>query len=107
MPILAQLAPADTTAAVLLTVKNRIILHKLFIANNTAGAIAARVFMFDNGTTATTATAILYDKAIPANDTVEVDFDEATLSTPTGTITVRSATGDALCFTLFGEEALS
>ena len=107
MPVLAQAAPADTNNAVLLTVKNRIILHKLFIANTTGTNATCRVFIDDNGTTATAATALLYDKVVVLNTTEELDFDEATMSTPTGTITVSSGTNDALTFTLFGEEALS
>ena len=104
MSVLAQAAPADTSNAVLYTVTSRVILNKLIVCNNTAGPIAARVFLDNNGTTATTATALFYDKSVLANNVAEIDFDETTLSTPAGTITVRSATGDALSFTLFGEE---
>jgi hypothetical protein len=107
MAVLAQAAPADTNNAVLYTVTTRVKLQKLVICDTSAAGADARVFIDDNGTTATAATAIIYDKAIAADTYLEMDLDKVTLSTPTGTITVRSSVGDALTFTLFGEEDLT
>lgn len=107
MAVLAQAMPTDTNNAVLYTVTTRVKLQKLVICNNNAGPQKARVFIDDNGTTATTATAIMYDKSVPTIDYIEMDLDKVTLSTPTGTITVQSETGNALTFTLFGEEDLT
>ena len=107
MAILGQAKPSDTNNAVLYTVTTRVKLQKIVVCNNTGTAAGARVFIDDNGTDATTAEAIIYDKDVPLNDYIEMDLDKVTLSTPTGTVTVRSETGDALTFTLFGEEDLT
>jgi len=103
--ILGQAAPADTSNAVLYTVTGvRVILHKLIVCNTTGTDAECRVFMSDNNAAATASEAILYDKVVPLKDAVEIDFDETKLTTPAGTITIRSGTNDALTFTLFGEE---
>jgi len=103
--MLGQLRPADTTAATLYTKAqdSKVWLDQLFVCNTTAGAIACRVCVDEDGSTYDETTALYWDKSVGANDTLVVDL-HAYLETDTGSVGVRTATGDALNFTLFGEE---
>ncbi len=102
---LGQLRPADTNAASLYSPAAGVIAEvgTLFIANNTAGAIAARVFHDDDGTTYDQSTALYYDLSIAANDTKLVAVP-IWMRKSTGNLAVRSATNDALTFTVYGIE---
>ena len=103
---LAQLAPADTNNASLYSPGDGLVgvnITQLIIANNTAGAIAARVFFDHDGTTYDATTALYYDKSIGANDSLVQALD-IWMSDTAGNIAVRSATNNALSFTIFGVE---
>ena len=100
--ILGQQAPAVTTNVDLLTVPaaTEAIGSTLVIANTNATATTARVFARIVGAAAATTNAILYDVNIPANSTATFTLG-ITLAT-TDVLTVRTATANALTFTLFG-----
>jgi hypothetical protein len=105
--LLGKLRPANTNAAVIYAkpVGAKVIITALEICNNTAGAIAARLF-FDYGTTYDQSTAILYDKSVAANDNYSRDTIRWAFAGPAGNLAVRSATGDALTFWVWGKEVV-
>lgn len=103
---LGQLRPADTTAASLFSPSTAQPYEAatLFIANTTGTAAAASVFHDINGTTYDETTALLFGKSVAANDYIvlEVPFGDRLVA---GNIAVKSGTGSALTFTLYGEVA--
>jgi len=103
---LAQSRISDTTATSLYSPANGLatLITEVWIANNTAGAIAARLFLDDDGTTYDQSTALYYDKSIGANDTLRVSDLKIWMKNTSGNLAGRSATGNALTFTVFGVE---
>ena len=104
--VLAQLRPANTTAASLYTPPaNRAVeLTKLVICNQTSSPATFRLFLDDDGTTYDQTTALFYDQTISANLTWIEDLKGWGMAVSTGNLAVRSSTNDALTFTLFGKE---
>lgn len=105
---LAQLRPGDTANATAYTAVIDTEVTKIVICNTTGSPVAARVFHDDDGTTFDQTTALYYDKSVPANDTIVLEA--ATLGAGVqvqigGSIGVRSATGSALTFTIYGVTA--
>jgi len=78
------------------------IVSTLSITNVTGSPASARVWIRVNGATAATSNAVLYDVPVAANSvaafTLGLTVDAADV------ITVRSSTGNALTFQLFGSE---
>lgn len=102
--ILGQSAPADSNNADLYTVGSgkTAITSTLVIANVTGSAATARVFVRIAGATAAAGNAVMYDVSIAANS--HAAFTEGWALSATDVVTVRSGTGNALTFTLFGSE---
>lgn len=100
--ILGQQAPAVITNVDLLTVAaaTEAIGSTLVIANTTATSVTARVFARIAAAPAATTNAILYDVAIAGNSSAT--FTLGITLAATDVITVRTATANALTFTLFG-----
>ena len=102
---LAQLRPANTTAASLYSVAaSTTAIAKSLVICNTSGAKATfRVFFDDNGTTYDETTALFWDHPIAANTTVQIDTYWPS-SDSTGNYGVKTSVADALTFSLFGVE---
>ena len=102
---LGQLRPADTNAASIYSPAAGVTaeIESIFVANNTAGAIAFRLFHDDDGTTYDQNTALYYDESIAANKTKEINL-KFWMRLSTGNLAGRSATNDALTFTVYGIE---
>jgi hypothetical protein len=107
--LLAQTRPNNTTDNVAYTcgeLPTEVML--IAVCNNTAGAIAARIYHDDAAAGLSIANAIWYDKAIPANETL---YFQATCQggglhmKKSGTIGIRSATANALTFSIYGVTA--
>ena len=105
---LAQSRLSDTTATSLYSpadgVKTQI--TEILVSNNTAGAIACRIFHDEDGTTYDQSTALYYDESIAANKTLRLDDLNWWMSNSSGNLAGRSATGNALTFTVYGIEHL-
>lgn len=102
--VLGQSAPSGTTNADLYTVGagKSAVLSSLVIANTTGTAATARIFVRVAGATAAAANAVAYDVNIAANS--HAAFTEGWTLSATDVITVQAGTGNALTFTLFGQE---
>lgn len=102
---LGQLRPANTTAATLYTRSQDTVVYldQLYICNTTGSGVTYRIFVDADGTTYDQDTALWYDVSLGANTTHTYDLN-AYLLADGGTVGVRSGTGDAINFTLFGEE---
>lgn len=107
--LLARLRPSDTNAASLYVPGadiRGVEVQSLVIANSTGAAATYRVFYDDAGETAVASldqeTALAYDVSLGANTTAALDLG---LWLRRGSrIAVRSGTGSALTFQLFGIE---
>jgi len=104
--LLAQVAPANTTAATAYTcgdVPTEI--TRILVCNTTAVAAAARIFHDDAAASYVAGTALWYDKNIPANETVELTSPSVGAGIhlkKSGTIGVRTGTANALTFSIYG-----
>lgn len=98
--------PSDTNNHVVYAkaVGSKVVITAIEIANSTASAAAARLF-WDYGTTYDQSTAILYDKSVAANDNYSKSDIRWAFTGNAGNLAVRSATGDALTFWVWGEES--
>ena len=101
---LAQLRPANTSAAALLTPidKYLYIVYTVIIANVTGTAATASLFHDKDGTTYDQSTALLYQVSVAANDTTIITFEKGLTIRDTGTIGVQSGTSSAINCTLYG-----
>jgi hypothetical protein len=102
---LGQVRPADTTAASIYSPAASIEakVTAIMVCNTTTIATTFRIFHDDNGTTYDADTALYYDVPLAANDTVT--FEVAILmNDATGNLAVRSGTGNAVNFTVYGFE---
>lgn len=102
--ILGQSAPSSTSNVDLYTVGSgkQAIVSTLVIANTTSSSATTRVFVRKAGATANAATAVMYDVTIGANS--HNAFTEGWAMDATDVVTVQSSVGNALTFTLFGQE---
>ena len=103
--MLGQLRPADTAAATLYTRSQDtvVFLDQLYICNTTGSGVTYRFFIVDDGACYDETSALWYDTALAANATATYDLN-AFMLVDDGTVGVRSGTGNAINFTLFGEE---
>lgn len=100
--------PATTgeTVAFVATLDTEI--TRVFVCNNTAGAVAFRLYHVPEGGVAGLDNALYYDKAVAANDTFTLggDTNNGGIQLKTGeSIVVRTATSNALGFHLYGVTA--
>ena len=102
---LGQLRPANTTAASLYSPgASTTWAAKTLTICNTSGALAkARIFHDEDGTTYDETTALFWDIEIQADETAIIDSFLAG-SNAAGNVAVRTDTGNALTFTLYGSE---
>jgi hypothetical protein len=101
---LGQAAPASTANADIYTVPSatQAVVSSIVVCNTTAEATTFRIFQRINGAAASTANAIAYDVDIAANALVSIEL-KLTIDAA-DVISVRSATANALTFTVNGSE---
>jgi hypothetical protein len=101
---LGQAAPTSTANIDIYTVPadTEAIVSSIVVCNTTAEGTSFRIFQRIDGAAAGTANAIAYDVDIAANSLVSIEL-KLTLDA-TDVISVRSATSNALTFTLNGSE---
>jgi hypothetical protein len=101
---LGQAAPTSTANVDIYTVPadTEAIVSSIVVCNTTAEGTSFRIFQRIDGAAAGTANAIAYDVDIAANSLVSIEL-KLTLDA-TDVISVRSATSNALTFTLNGSE---
>lgn len=102
--VLGQAMPTGTSETDLYTVPSatETIVSTLTISNVSGSSANARVWVRVNGATAATSNAILYDVSLAANSVAA--FTLGLTLDATDIVTVRSSTGNALTFQLFGSE---
>jgi hypothetical protein len=101
---LGQAAPASTANADIYTVPagREAVVSSIVVCNTTAEGSSFRIFQRINGAAAGAANAIAFDVAIAANSLVSIEL-KLTLDAA-DIISVRSATANALTFTVNGSE---
>lgn len=101
---LGQLRPADTTAASVFSPdkRDRFIVTRIVIANVTSSAATYRLFHDEGGSTYDEDTALAWDISLPANTSTSWNDEEIYMNNPSGNLAVRSGTGDAINFTVYG-----
>lgn len=104
--LLAQVRPANTTAATAYTAASntRVEIKKIAIANTTGSAASYRLFHDDDGTTYDQTTALAYDVSVPANSSHvwSATEDDGIGLRAGGSLGVRTDTNNALTFTVYG-----
>lgn len=101
---LGQSRPSNTTAVSLYSpdAYKEVQLLSLYVANVSGASAKFRVFHDEDGTTYDQTTALFYDIAVQADTTIEIAFDEVYMRNSSGNLAVRTDTGDAFNFTLYG-----
>ena len=103
---LGQLRPADTTAASVFSpvAGQRAEITRIYVCNQTAGALQYRVFHDEDGTTYDETTALYFDISIPANNTVGLFNLGLWMADSSGNLGVRTSAGNGITFTVYGIE---
>ena len=103
--LLAQSRLPNTNAASLYTAVYKTEITAIYIANNTGSGVAYRVHHDQAGTTYDESNALYFDVTLASNTTTVITNGEIGTNItiePTDSIGIRSATGDALTFSLYG-----
>ena len=103
--LLAQSRLPNTNAASLYTAVYKTEITAIYIANNTGSGVAYGVHHDQAGTTYDESNALYFDVTLAANTTTVITNGEIGTNItiePTDSIGIRSATGDALTFSLYG-----
>ena len=104
---LAQLRPANTTAASILQVGEQAVyaVTCIQVCNTSGSPSTYRIFHDADGTTYDQTTALYYDVAIAADTVDKLEWDDALfMDNENGNLAVRSGNGNALTFTVYGKE---
>lgn len=106
---LGQLRPANTTAASLYSPGSNMDVHitLLIVCNTTGSAATFRLFHDEDGTTYDATTALYYDKSVSNGDVVVISYNDNNgiwMGNSSGNLAVRTDTGNALTFTVYGKE---
>lgn len=103
---LGQSRPSGTTAASIYSPASgiRAIVKTIFVANNTGSAATFRLFHDEDGTTYDESTALDFDVSVSANSTTLLTDLNIGMINSSGNLAVRTGTGNALTFTVYGEE---
>jgi hypothetical protein len=102
---LAQIRPANTTAATAFTADSNTEVTSVIVCNTSGANATFRLFADIDGTTMTEATALFYDKLVLADDTFifESGFSSDSVSIPNGgSMGVRTSVNSALTFSIYG-----
>lgn len=103
--LLSQLRPANINAASAFTASVPTEVTAIYVANTTGAAVSCRIFHDDDGSTFNQDTALYYDVSVPANETLvllSAVINGGISVQPGGQIGVRSASGNALNFSIYG-----
>lgn len=105
--LIAQAAPANTSAATLYTQSNLPVLEvtAICVCNTTGTAATFRLFHDQDGTTYAANNALYYDKSVPANDSIWIRAESmgAGIFLSEGdSLGIQSGTADALTFSAYG-----
>ena len=102
---LAQLRPANTTAASLYQTpaSTETLIKTIFVCNTSTAPAKCRIFHDDNGSTYDETTALFWDVEILQNQTLELDVN-IMADDSTGNLAVRTDTASALTFTAYGSK---
>ncbi len=102
---LGQVRPSDTsnTVAFSPSTRDRYAIHNVIICNTSGSAATFRMFLDEDGTTYDQTTAVAYDVAIAADTTILFEV-MMYMNDPGGNFAVRSSVGNALTFTVNGDD---
>jgi|TARA_R100001244_G_scaffold124675_2_gene94550 hypothetical protein len=106
---LGQARPANTTAVSIYspTDGTRSEILQILVCNTSGSAATFRIFHDDNGTTYDQTTALYYDKSVNADDTLRIWPNKPpgfAMYNTDGNLAVRTSSGNALTFTVYGNE---
>ena len=102
--LLAQVRPSGTSATTGYTKpsKKTVTITHIVISNTTGSAVTVSLYYDADGSTYDETTSILFGQTIAANDTWIIDIPW-TMEVASGTVGVRTGTGSALTFSIFGQ----
>jgi len=104
--LLAQSRLADTNAATLYTASIKTEITRIIIANTTGSAATFRLFHDQGGSTYDESNALIYDFSIASGaffDSLQsFNTGNGITLVPTDTLGIRSGTGNALTFNVYG-----
>lgn len=108
--LLAQLRPANTTAATLVSAPSaargvRLSVVRIVVCNTSGAAATFRIFHDDDGVTYDQSNALFYDAPIGAGETLEILAHSPSGGygvKPGGAIGVRTSVNSALTFSCYG-----
>ena len=104
--LLAQSRPSDTNAATLYTATIKTEITRIIIANTTGSAATFRLFHDQGGSTYDESNALIYDFSIASGaffDSLQsFNTGNGITLVPTDTLGIRSGTGNALTFNVYG-----
>lgn len=108
--LLGQNRPSDTTAVAVVTNENLPVIEitAICVCNSTGSAATFRIHHDVAGSTYDESNALYFDKSVPANDSLWIRAESmgAGISlAKSDTLGVRSDTGDALTFSVYGAGA--
>lgn len=102
--ILAQSRPANTTAVSVYTPPASTVteIKRIVVCNTTGTSQDFRIFLDEDGTTYNETTALFWDVPVPGDSTLQIETSWWLNSS--GNLAVRTDSGDAFTFTVFGAE---
>lgn len=101
---LAQARPSGTSAVNAFTATLITEITKIVVSNTTASAAAYSIYHDDDGSTFDQTTSLFYEISLAANSTVVIDSTVGAgfHMSPSGQIGIKTGTGSALTFTIYG-----
>ena len=102
---LAQARPANTTEVSIYSPSkvDRYIVTHIVICNTTSSSATFRLFHDEDGTTYDETTALLWDISLAGNTSMTFGCD-IYLNSPSANLAVKSGTGNALTYTVYGDD---
>lgn len=101
---IAQLRPANTSAATLVSEVRPFFVDLIIICNTTSSSAVFSIFHDEDGTTYDESTALMFNATLQGGDMAYVDVPRGIANNKvSGTIGVKSGTASALTFTAYGE----
>ena len=103
---LAQSRPSGTSAASIYNPARNAMMETVAVANTTGSAAALSIYHDVDGTTYDQTTALFYSVSLAANSTYLIQFEHPIPIPADSNIAVQTDTGNALTFTIYGEERI-
>ena len=104
--LIAQTRPSNTTASTAYTATLKTSISRIIVVNTTGSAATFRLFHDDDGSPYDETTAVVWDNSIASGGYVDLqaylDAGAITIAV-SGTLGVRSGTGNALTFNVYGQ----